>query len=109
MVSTSDERHSTTVPLARSGASEPSSDRDRMRIHAVGRRPAMRLLICSVGVLTLAGFISGVLPWCWTQAARLLSLHAPMRLPAGDAARAMWRLLMRGGWSTPYACISDSG
>ena len=25
-----------------------------------------------------------------------------MRLPAGDAARAMWQLLMRGGWSTPY-------
>ncbi len=73
-----------------------------MRIHAVGRRPAMRLLICTVAVLALAGFVSGVAPWCWTQAARLISLHAPMRLPAGDAARAMWRLVMRGGWSTPY-------
>ncbi|MGO9791587.1 MAG: type IV secretory system conjugative DNA transfer family protein [Solirubrobacteraceae bacterium] len=62
----------------------------------------MRLLICTVAVLALAGFVSGVAPWCWTQAARLISLHAPMRLPAGDAARAMWRLVMRGGWSTPY-------
>ncbi len=73
-----------------------------MRIHAVGRRPAMRLLICTLGVLAFAGLISGALPWCWTQAARLISLHAPMRLPAGDAARAMWRLVMRGGLSTPY-------
>ena len=62
----------------------------------------MRLLICTVAVLALAGLISGVAPWCWTQAARLISLHAPMRLTAGDAARAMWRLVMRGGWSTPY-------
>ena len=62
----------------------------------------MRLLICTVVVLALAGLISGVAPWCWTQAARLISLHAPMRLPAGDAARAMWRLVVRGGWSTPY-------
>jgi len=73
-----------------------------MRVHAVGRRPAMRLLICILGVLALAGVISGVLPWCWTQAASLLSLHGPMHLPAGDAAHAMWHLLMRGGWSAPY-------
>jgi type IV secretion system protein VirD4 len=62
----------------------------------------MRLLICSAGVLALASLISGVAPWCWTQAARVISMQAPMRLPAGDAARAMWRLVMRGGWSTPY-------
>jgi type IV secretory pathway TraG/TraD family ATPase VirD4 len=59
------------------------------------------MLICIVGLLVLAGLASGVLPWCWTQAARLVSLRAPMRLPAGDAAAAMWRLLIRGGWSTP--------
>jgi type IV secretion system protein VirD4 len=80
-----------------------------MRIHAVGRRPGMRLLICTLGVLALAGFISGVAPWCWTQAARLISLHAPMRLSAGDAARAMWRLAMRGGWSTPYRAFPTPG
>ncbi len=73
-----------------------------MRVHAVGRRPAMRLLLCLLGVLVFAGLISGVLPWCWTQAACLLSVHEPMRLPVGDAAHAMWRLLMRGGWSEPY-------
>jgi type IV secretion system protein VirD4 len=79
-----------------------------MRVHAVGRRPAMRLLVCSVGVLVFAGFISGVLPWCWTQAARVVSLHGPMHLPVGDAARALWRLLMRGGWSTPYRAFPSA-
>jgi type IV secretion system protein VirD4 len=73
-----------------------------MRVHAVGRRPAMRLFICVLGVLTLAGVVSGVLPWCWTQAACLVSLRGPMHLPAGDAAHAMWHLLVRGGWSAPY-------
>jgi type IV secretion system protein VirD4 len=73
-----------------------------MRVHTVGRRPATRMLICILGVLALAGFVSGVVPWCWTQAACLVSLHAPIRLPAKDAAAAMWRLLIRGGWSTPY-------
>lgn len=73
-----------------------------MRIHTVGRRPATRMLVCIVGLLALTGLVSGVLPWCWTQAACVLSLRAPMRLPAGDAASAMWRLLIRRGWSTPY-------
>ena len=73
-----------------------------MRVHAVGRRPAMRLLICILGVLALAGVVSGVLPWCWTQAACLLSLNGPMHLPTSDAAQAMWNLLLRGGWNTPY-------
>jgi type IV secretory pathway TraG/TraD family ATPase VirD4 len=59
------------------------------------------MLICAGGVLTLAGLVSGVLAWCWTQAACVIALRAPMRLPGGDAARAMWRLLVRGGWSTP--------
>jgi type IV secretion system protein VirD4 len=102
MVRISDERHSTD----RSGAQRPAysaSDRgDPMRVHAVGRRPVTRLLLCALGVLALAGLVSGAVAWCWTQAACLLSLHAPMRLPAGDAAHAMWQLLMRGGWSTPY-------
>lgn len=60
------------------------------------------MLICILALLALAGLVSGVLPWCWTQAACLVSLHAPIRLPAADAAAAMWRLLVRGGWSTPY-------
>jgi type IV secretory pathway TraG/TraD family ATPase VirD4 len=72
-----------------------------VRVHAVGRRPATRLLICTAGIVVLAGMLSGALAWCWTQAACLLELHAPMRLPAADAAHAMWRLLMRGGWSAP--------
>jgi type IV secretion system protein VirD4 len=61
----------------------------------------MRMLICIVGLLVLAGLASGILAWCWTQAACLASLRAPMRLPTGDAATAMWRLVIRGGWSTP--------
>jgi hypothetical protein len=52
-------------------------------------------------VLVLAGVVSGVLEWCWTQAACLLELHGPMRLRPADAARVMWRLLLRGGWGTP--------
>ena len=72
-----------------------------MRVHAVGRRPAMRLLLCALGVLALAGLLSGGLAWCWTQTACLLSLRA-MRLPVSDAAHAMWQLLTHGGWSTPY-------
>lgn len=72
-----------------------------MRVHSIGRRPASRMLFCLAGVLALAGLVTGVLPWCWTQAACLVSLKAPMRLPASAAARAMWRLLLRGGWSTP--------
>jgi type IV secretory pathway TraG/TraD family ATPase VirD4 len=62
----------------------------------------MRLLLCALGVLSLAGLLSGALPWCWTQAACLASLRGPMRLPVSDAAHAMWQLLTRGGWSTPY-------
>jgi len=72
-----------------------------VRVHAVGRRPATRLLICTAGIVLLAGVLSGALAWCWTQAACLLELHGPMRLPAADAAHAMWHLLMRGGWSAP--------
>jgi type IV secretion system protein VirD4 len=73
-----------------------------VRVHAAGRRPATRLLACAAGIATAAGAAGGVFAWCWTQAACLLSLRAPMRLPAGDAARATWRLLTRGGWSAPY-------
>ena len=72
-----------------------------MRVHSVGRRPATRMLICLLGLVVLAGLVSGVLPWCWTQAACLLSLHAPMRLPAGDAARAMWRLCCTAAGARP--------
>ncbi len=57
--------------------------------------------MCVLGLLALAGFASGVVAWCWTQAACLVSLQAPIRLSAGDAAAATWRLLIRGGWSTP--------
>ena len=76
-----------------------------MRVHAVGRRPATRLLLCLLGVLMLAGVVSGALPWCWTQAARLLELHGPMRLPAADAARGMWHLLVHGDWGGPASAF----
>ncbi|HEU0251085.1 MAG TPA: type IV secretory system conjugative DNA transfer family protein [Solirubrobacteraceae bacterium] len=60
-----------------------------------------RLLFCVAGVLLLAGLVSGVLGWLWTQAACLMALHSPMRLSVGDAAHAMWRLLLDGGWGSP--------
>ncbi len=72
-----------------------------MRVHAVGHRPLARLLVCVAGVGLLALALSGVLAWCWTQAACLLELHGPMRLRSSDAARAMWHLLIRGGWGSP--------
>jgi type IV secretion system protein VirD4 len=52
--------------------------------------------------LLLAGGLTGLLPWAWTQAACLVSLRAPMHLTAGDAAYATWRVLTHSDWSTPY-------
>jgi type IV secretion system protein VirD4 len=72
-----------------------------MRVHAVGVRPRTRLALGAVGLLAATGVLSGGLAWCWTQAACLASLHPPMRLSAADAASAMWRLLLHGGWSAP--------
>lgn len=76
-----------------------------MRVHAVGRRPTARLLILAIAAVFLAALVSGVVAWCWTEAARVVSLDPPMRLPDGDAARAMWRLITRGGWSTPQSAF----
>ena len=72
-----------------------------MRVHGVGARPAMRLALCAACGLVIAGVLSGVPAWCWTQAARTVELQPPMRLPTADAAHALWRLLLRGGWRTP--------
>jgi type IV secretory pathway TraG/TraD family ATPase VirD4 len=74
-------------------------------VHAVGRRPTARLLILAIAAVFLAALVSGVVAWCWTEAARVVSLDPPMRLPDGDAARAMWRLITRGGWSTPQSAF----
>ena len=101
-VNSTDARHLTSEILsARAGAQAPSGWADPVRVHAVGLRPVTRLFVCVAAVLLLAGVLSGALPWCWTQAACLLELRAPMRLPAPDAARAMWHLLVRGGWAQP--------
>jgi type IV secretion system protein VirD4 len=72
-----------------------------MRIDAVGLRPRTRLLIGIGALLLLAALTSGVIEWGWTQGACLLALHSPMRLRLGDAAHAMGRLLLQGGWSEP--------
>jgi len=102
-VRSGDERHTATDRPRVTGAPRPATDRgDPMRVHTAGRRPAIRLLLCLLGALTLAAIISGSLAWCWTQAACLLSLHAPMRLSASDAAHAMWQLLTHGDWGAPY-------
>jgi type IV secretory pathway TraG/TraD family ATPase VirD4 len=61
----------------------------------------MRLALCTAGVLVLVGVLSGVLEWCWTQAALTIELHRSMTLPATDGAHALWRLLLRGGWNDP--------
>ena len=78
-----------------------------MRTHTVGRRPATRILICAGGVLTLAGLVSGVLAWCWTQAACLLCCEGRCGCrPATRRARCggCW---LRGGWSTPSRGVPD--
>lgn len=80
-----------------------------MRVHAVGLRPAGRLLICLTGLLFAAGALSGAFAWLWTQAACLASFHEPIRLPASDAAHAMWQLLVNGGWSRPAEAFPTAG
>lgn len=72
-----------------------------MRVHAAGRRPGVQLAIAAALVGLLAFVLSGAAAWCWTEAACVLDLHAPMRLSREDAASAMWRLVARGGWSAP--------
>jgi type IV secretion system protein VirD4 len=72
-----------------------------MRIYTAGRRPATRFAGCVAGAAVVAGALSGAVAWCWTEAARVLELRAPMALSVTDAARTTWQLVMRGGWSTP--------
>ena len=76
-----------------------------MRIHAVGRRPAKRLLLCTVGVVLLAGLVSGVLAWCWTQAALLLELRGRCGYRPRTRRTAMWHLLLHGRWSEPASAF----
>jgi type IV secretion system protein VirD4 len=76
-----------------------------MRVHAAGRRPVSRLLGCLAAFGALVLVFSGLAAWCWTQAACLLSLKGPMQLPTADAARAMWHLLVRGGWASPASAF----
>jgi type IV secretion system protein VirD4 len=76
-----------------------------MRVHAVGRRPLTRLVLCVALVVLLALLFSGSLAWCWTEAASLLELNGPMRLTDADAAHAMWHVLIRGGWSSPASAF----
>jgi type IV secretion system protein VirD4 len=80
-----------------------------VRVRGVGRRPAVRLLLCAGTGALLALAVSGAIMWCWTQAASVAELHGLMRLGAGDAARAMWRLLVRGGWAHPASAFPTGG
>jgi type IV secretory pathway TraG/TraD family ATPase VirD4 len=69
----------------------------------------VRLLILAITVVVLAALVSGAAAWCWTQAARLVTLEPPMRLPDRDAARAMWQLITHGGWSNPQTAFPTRG
>lgn len=80
-----------------------------MRLYGVGRRPVIRLVICSALVAALAFVLSGVAAWCWTQAACLAQLELPMHLPRSDAATAMWHLLTHGGWGSPAGAFPTAG
>lgn len=72
-----------------------------MRVHRAGRAPTLRVAVLLAAALLLAFVLSGAGVWCWTQAARLLTLELPMRLPLRDCSRAMWRVLLSGGWGHP--------
>lgn len=72
-----------------------------MRVHSARQRPATRLLLCVVGLTSIALLLSGAGAWIWTQGACLLELRAPMALSRADAGRAMWRLIAHGGWTSP--------
>lgn len=72
-----------------------------MRVHTLALRPWARLALCAAGLTLAAAVLGGGAAWCWTQAARVVSLQTPMRLPLADAAHAMWRLLLHGGWRAP--------
>jgi len=69
----------------------------------------VRLLILAIAVVVLAALATGAAAWWWTQAARLISLEPPMRLPDRDAARAIWQLITRGGWSNPQTAFPTRG
>ena len=47
-----------------------------------GRRPLAGCCSASLVSCCLRCVLSGALPWCWTQAACVLELNGPMRLPA---------------------------
>jgi type IV secretory pathway TraG/TraD family ATPase VirD4 len=81
---------------------------DVMRVHRVGRGPAVRYLLWAAVALLGAAVVSGALWWVWTQAACLSSLHAPMRLSMSQAAHATWRLLADGGFSAPGRAFATS-
>jgi type IV secretion system protein VirD4 len=72
-----------------------------MRTHRVGGWTPLRFLLCATLTVMSAGVACGALWWGWTQAATVLSFHSPMRLSLAQAAQAMWRLLVDGGWSHP--------
>jgi type IV secretion system protein VirD4 len=80
-----------------------------MRTHRVGGWTPLRLLVCATLTVVSAGVACGALWWGWTQAATVASLHSPMRLSLAQAARAMWRLLLDGGWSHPERAFSAAG
>lgn len=76
-----------------------------MRTHAAGMRPATRMLICLLIGALVSVMVSGVLAWCWTQAASLIELRGTIALSSHDAAHAMWRLIFHGGWGDPAAAF----
>ena len=79
-----------------------------MRVNSLGMRPAVRLTLCCVALLTSVGVVTGWIARVWTQAACLASLRAPMRLSDRDALLATWRLVTHGGWGNPSAAFPSA-
>ena len=72
-----------------------------MRVQSSGSAPFLRLLVLVVGTVVIGALTSGLLLWCWTEAASVLSLHGMLQLPLGDAAHATWQIMLHGEWRTP--------
>jgi len=72
-----------------------------MRAHTSGLGRGTRLALVGALSFLICAVSTGAAAWCWTQAARLVYLEAPMHLALADAARATWLLLVHGGWTQP--------
>ena len=64
------------------------------------RHPRGRIAVAAL-LMLLAGLLSGLMMWVWTQAALLVSVRSPVAIALAQARSATWRLVSAGGWGDP--------